>query len=392
MIGSAPFVGLVSLVRQPWLATRVRVRQWGRLARRRGPTLVIANHQHEDEAEILIERIFVQGPFRAALTASTRRMYEPGFFAERMPWSARLTRTLNAAPLFLALGMLPIENELGSRPLGVLAREVAARHGDLALDAVFRAPALAPLAGRARRLSELAQPALATLAATRTKLAHLHEPYRAEALAALRAGVEADVARIAEAVRAGATFFVTPEGFYSGDGRMRPLRGIVERLTPLADVRLAAIAFDPFRGRRLSLLYRIVAPADPERLGDSLAAARPITTSALLAEWLAARGEASFRPADAVEAVARAQRALPRGTFTDPELTVAPERCVAEALAVLRGRGTLADAGNALRLTARRGDRRFPLTHDMVAYQATFLGETRAAAQRLAERGIAGFA
>ncbi len=131
-------------------------------------------------------------------------------------------------------------------------------------------------------------------------------------MAALRAGVDADIARIAGVVRRGAGFFVTPEGFYSTDGRMRPLKGIVEHLVPIASTWLAAIAFDPFRGRRLSLLYRIVQPADPQRLAASLAAARPVTTSALLARWMLAARAAVHARGSARRRDAR-RDALPHG-------------------------------------------------------------------------------
>ncbi|HEY6234994.1 MAG TPA: MFS transporter, partial [Candidatus Elarobacter sp.] len=307
---STLLVGLTSAIRQPLLALRFRVRQFGRLPRRRGPALLIANHQHEDESEIVVERTFLQGPWRPAFTASSRRMYEPGFFATRMPWLAPLMRGVNAGPLFVALGMLPLENELAVRPLRSLAYAIHARHGDLPLDVVFRSEAYAAIAPGARSLAGLLAPALFAPGETRVRLSFVREPYRGEVLAATRAGIDEDVARIANVVRRGATFFVTPEGFYSTDGRMRPLKGIVEHLVPLARVWFAAIAFDPFRGRRLSLLYRIVEPDDPHDLAASLAAARPVTTSALLAQWLLAVG-LPFSDDEARDGVRRLRDALP---------------------------------------------------------------------------------
>ncbi|MBV9409615.1 MAG: MFS transporter, partial [Candidatus Eremiobacteraeota bacterium] len=74
-VWSAAFVALTCAIRQPYMTTRLRVRQWGRLPLRRGPTLLIANHQHEDESEIIVERAFIQGPWRPTFTASSRRMY-----------------------------------------------------------------------------------------------------------------------------------------------------------------------------------------------------------------------------------------------------------------------------------------------------------------------------
>jgi hypothetical protein len=346
--------------------------------------VLIANHQHEDESEIVVERAFLQGPWRPLFTASSRRMYEPGFFAVRMPWLAPAMREVNAGPLFMTLGMLPLENELSSRPLRSLALAVHERHGDLPLTLVFRPEALGAVPG-ASALSDLLAPARFLAGETRVKLAHVHDPYRRELLGALRAGVEDDVARIVGVVRDGATFFVTPEGFYSTDGTMRPLKGIVEHLVAVATPWLAAIAFDPFRGRRLSLLYRVLQPYDPHDLATSLAAARPVTTSALLAQWLLAVG-LPFERREARDGVKRLRDALPPGAFVDPELRRDPDACADEALDVLAARGTLRLEGGRYALAARRTDARFPGVADMVAYQNAFAGETASALRRLSER------
>ncbi len=381
-IWSVLLVGLTSAIRQPLIATRIRVRQWGRLPLRRGPTVLIANHQHEDESEIIVERTYLQSRGRPAFTASSRRMYEPGFFAIRMPWLAPLMRGVNAGPLFVAIGMLPLENELSARPLRSLALDVHARHGDLPLELVFRPDALAALPAGARTLADLLAPAFFIAGEARVRLSHVLEPYRREALVALRAGVDADIARIVDVVRRGATFFVTPEGFYSTDGRMRPLKGIVEHLVPLATVWFAAIAFDPFRGRRLPLLYRVVQPAAPADLATSLAAARTVTTSALLATWLLAV-DLPFGAHEAADGVVRLRDALPRGAFVDPELARDARACVDDALANLAARGLLLDDGGRYRRGARRTDPRFPGVADIVAYQAAFHAETVAALERL---------
>ncbi|HEX3463907.1 MAG TPA: hypothetical protein VHS78_07670 [Candidatus Elarobacter sp.] len=370
----------------------MRVRQFGRLPFRRGPAVLIANHQHEDESEIVVQRAFVQGPWRQLFTASSRRMYEPGFFAVRMPWLAPVMRGVNAGPLFMTLGMLPLENELSSRPLRSLALEVRAKHGDLPVALVFRPEALAALGDASARpatLDELLEPAFFLPGETRVKLAHVLEPYRRELIDALRATVDADIARIVGAVRAGVTFFVTPEGFYSADGTMRPLKGIVDHLVAVATPWLAAIAFDPFRGRRLSLLYRVLQPYDPHDLATSLAAARPVTTSALLAQWLLAV-DLPFERAEARDGVRRLRDDLPPGAFVDPELRRDPDACVDEALDVLSDGGTLVYEGGRYALGERRGDPRFPGVADMIAFQHAFLGETVAALQRLARGDRAG--
>ncbi len=393
-VGRTPVASVLSLVlewsamivRQPYLRTRVRIRQWGRLPFRRGPTVLIANHQHEDESEIVAGRAFMQGPWRSPVfTASSRRLYEPGFFAWRMPWLAPLMRNVNAGPLFAAIGMLPLENELSSRPLRSLAFAIDAAHGDLDVREVFKDEALGQLPPSAQRLSDLRSAALFFAGETRVKLSHVRDPYRRELLDAMRVAIDDDIARIVGVVQRGVTFYVTPEGFYSTDGAMRPLKGIVEHLVRVADPWLAAIAFDPFRGRRLSLLYRVLPPADPHDLKRSLAAARPVTTSALLATWLLAI-DLPFEAREASDGVTRLRDALPANAFVDPELVRDTDGCVGEALARLTERGTLAADGGRLRLAERRVDPRFPDVADVVAYQATFHAETLAALRALAER------
>jgi MFS family permease len=368
-------LALTSAIRQPLFALHVRVRQWGRLPWSRGPTLLIANHQHEDESEIVCERAFVQGAWRPLFTASSRRLYEPGFFAIRMPWLAPLMRNVNAGPLFVTLGMLPLENELSSRPLRSIAWTLLERHDDLPLALVFRADAQASLPPGARNLCDLLEARFFAAGETRVRLAAVNEPYRGELLAALRAGVDADIAHIVGVVRRGATFFVTPEGFYSTDGTMRAFKGIVDHPVPIARVWFAAIAFDPFRGRRLSMLYRVVPFDGRAGLAAALAAARPVTTSALLAQWLLAV-DLPFERNEAHDGVARLRAALPPGAFVDPELARDATRCVDQALETLLARGTLLAQSGRYRLGSLRTDPRFPGVADTVAYQAAFLHET----------------
>ncbi len=85
-------------------------------------------------------RAFIGGPWKAPIfTASSRRMFETGFIATRLPWTAPLTRSLNLGAFFRTIGLNPLENQLSSRPLASLALEVRRAHGDLPLEAVFRA-------------------------------------------------------------------------------------------------------------------------------------------------------------------------------------------------------------------------------------------------------------
>ena len=377
-------LALIYLVRVPYRSLKLRVRQWGRLPFRRGPTILIANHQQEDESEVVVLRALAGGPWKAPIfTASSRRMFERGFIATRIPWTAPVTRYLNLGPFFRTIGLNPLENQLSSRPLASLAAEVRQTHGDLALDSVFREDVLAALDPGARTLSDLAQPARFETGQRPTKLSALRDPYRREAVAALRAGVESDIAHIVDLVRRGATFYVTPEGFYSTDGRLQPLKGIVEKLVDLGEIWFAAIAFDPFRGRRLSMLYRLVRPSIPDDLATSLAAVRPIATSALVAAALE-RLPASFSAADLVRTASELRNALPALVFVDPEFDADRTGMVGEALGTLVARGALVADGSVFVRGAPYRDRRFPDVADLLSFQAIFFAETVDAATRIA--------
>ncbi|MBV9233022.1 MAG: MFS transporter, partial [Candidatus Eremiobacteraeota bacterium] len=126
-----PVRALAVLSNFAWDHLAYRMRTWGALPRRRGPTLIVANHQHDFESPAIVSTTTVRsGPWRhPVFTASSRRMYEPGFMAERLPWLSWMLRRVNAGPLFIALGMLPLENELGARQISAWAWSVQRRHG-----------------------------------------------------------------------------------------------------------------------------------------------------------------------------------------------------------------------------------------------------------------------
>jgi hypothetical protein len=373
------------VTRQLYLKFIIRVRQWGHLPAKRGATVLITNHQHIDEGEMITARTFLRHPWKPLAMCNSRRTFETGFIATVWPWSVRLTRHLNLSALWAGYGVLPIENHLFSRPLISLAEELRAAHGDLTLDAILPAETLAPLGLDGCVLSDLWKVDNFTPAHAWVKVANLKQPYRREVLENLRTVTKRDIAAIVERVRGGATFYITPEGDFSRDGRMHPMRsGIVDALSPFADLWLCAVAYDPFRGGRLSMLYRVVPYTRVADIGTSLAAARPITTSALLAAFLL-DGPETFAVQDAVRAVREQLDSLPRNVFVDPELRRAPDAAVVSAVTILQKRGTLSTSGERYRLTTHRTDARFPHVPDMITFQRNMLDETLASAQRLRE-------
>ncbi len=361
-----------------WDRLAYRVRGWGRLPRRRGPTLIVANHQHDLESMTIVTATTVlSGPWRhPVFTASSRRMYEPGFLAGRLPWLRFLLRRVNAGPLFIALGMLPIENHLSSREIAALSWPVQRRHGPLLLRDVFderTAEKFPP----GTKTSDLWSRECFARGQEIAKVSSVREPYRRELLDETRANIERDLALMEHVVRSGGSFYLTPEGRYSTDGRIGPMRGAVERLAPLATIYLVGVSYDPFVARRLSLLYRVARlnGNDLTVLPKSLAAIRPVTASQLLGAWLDARA-GGFTLDEASSGVEAKLAHLPPTVFVDPDLRRKPRAMVAAALPLMVTWRILEREGVAFRLGTTRRHPQFPFVDDIVAYQARFLEET----------------
>jgi len=363
--------------------TAYRIRKWGRLPRRRGATLVIVNHQHDLDVEAVMTWLWFEGPWRdPVFSAGGRRMFEPGFLVKDLPWAAPLLRRFDPTKLFSALGLNPIENELGSRPLSSFAWSVRQRHGNLLLADVFEQPALARAGLERERLADLLSKHHFAAGKTYASLMELREPYREEVRAETRARVDADVPRLEHLVRSGATFFLTPEGRYSTNGRLSRFRTAYDRLSALADVYVVAVSYDVFRGRRFSVLFRVLGPVASNEARDRLAAARPVTTSQLVAEYVAEKIGA-FEEPDAVAAIEERLKVLPKALFIDPELRANPRRVVRGALAKMTRLGFLARTGTKYKLTQQRAHPTFEKVADMLSYQNAFLSETLEAEARI---------
>jgi hypothetical protein len=353
-----------------------RIRAWGGLPYRRGPTLLVANHQHEIESPVMVGDVGLRSfAWRDPIfTVSSRRMWEPGFFAERVPW-LRVAREANFGWLFGSLGMQPIENELQARPYASVAFTLIGLYGDLPVDAVFRERTREQLPPGTKNLSDLLTARYFTFARTHVRIAELADPYKEAIMRATREQLDADIAHFENLQRDGATIFLTPEGFYSGDGKMRPLRGILARLAPSATVQLAGVSYDPYDAQRLTLLYRITPAREGIALDLQLKATRPVTTSALLCTWIASH-EGPFTAPEAIAGVAQALQGLPAAAFVVPELRTALDATVTRGLANMQRRGTLALVNGAYTLTSARTHPEFPRTDDMIAYQVNFHAET----------------
>jgi hypothetical protein len=361
-----------------WYRVACRVRGWGAIPRKHPSTLLVANHQHEMESAIIVgdQSIRSFSWRRPINTVSSRRMWEPGFFAERIPWLRPFFRTVNLGWFFAGIGLQPIENELHSRPFVSVVYALTRTHGDLPVVDVFRERALARIPG-ITTLSDLLAPANFDAARSVVSLSDLNEPYRAEVLALTRSQLEADIANFERIVRGGGTLFLTPEGFYTTDGKMQRFRGILPRLAPMARIYAVGISYDPFIEGRFTMLYR-VQEADPSiPLETTIKRTRPVTVSALLASWLCTAPNA-FTEDDAIAAV-RAQLAdIPKHLFVDPDLARDPAKMTRSALAGMRKNKIVDCFDGRYTLAEQRRHAQFPKTGDIIAYQANFHAETLA--------------
>lgn len=369
---------LAAVVNQyAWTRIAYRVRNFGDLPWRRGPTLLLVNHQHDIESQAIVSTTSAHsGPWRhPVFTACSRRMYEPGFLAMRLPWARSVLRKVNAGPLFMALGLLPIENELGAREICALAFTVESRHGALPLSEVFeeRVSGIFP---PGTKTSQLLEPEFFERSRTIVKLATLREPYRREVLDETRAHIKEDRARFEDVLKRGGTFYVTPEGHYSKDGRMGPMLGIVDWLAPFATIYIAGVSYDPFVSKRFSMLYTVRRLDDRTDVRGAMAAARPVVTTQLLATFLNGR-TAPFTAEEACAAVEAELARVPAGLFVDPELRTKLRGLVHAALARLTQLGILRpEPGGRYVLAPERRDPQFPQVDDIVAYMAAMYAET----------------
>jgi MFS family permease len=370
---SVPLRLAVMLGNGSYVRIAYRIRGWGTIPIRRGPTLIVANHQHDLESPALVTWLSVtRVAWREPIfSAGSRRMYEPGFLAIRL--RAPFLRSINSGKLFLGIGLLPIENELSSRTIASFAWSASRRHAPLPLSELFEDSVASQFPGGTgtgdlwtRENFEKSQQYVRATA--------LRDPYKREELDATRQTLDADIARMVDVVKSGGTFFLTPEGHYTKTGAMLPMHGLIDHLAPIAEIYLAGVSYDVFVGRRLSMLYHIVKLEDRARLRETLAAIRPVTVSQLLASWLN-EARASGGEDEAIAEVERRLRELPERAFVDPELRRDPAKMTRAAL-----RGVA-------KLQGGKRHPQFPFVTDMISYQSTFFGETIAALEGLSSKG-----
>jgi hypothetical protein len=371
-----PIRYLAYLFVAPYHRIVYRVRTWGNVPRKRGATLIVANHQHEIESPLIVAELGLKtfNPRFPIFTVSSRRMWEPGFFAERVPW-LKVAREMNFGWLFEGIGMQPIENELTTRPFAGIAHTLIGLEGNLNVDVVFKDSVLATLPAGVTTLADLLTAKNFAFSRSYVRITDILEPYKTHVMKATREQLDADIAHFEDLVRDGATIFLAPEGFYSGDGKMQKLRGILPKLQNLATIYLTAISYDPYVRKRLTMLYRVAPARKDVPLDTQLKATRPVTTSALLCTWIASR-ERPFSEREAIVGVTSAARALPNEAFVVPELQTNLDREVGAAIAGMVRLGTLELRDGHYVVTDNRTHPEFPHASDMLHYQVNFHAET----------------
>jgi len=372
-----------------WISMHLsyRIRMWGRLPKRLGSALVISNHQNELDLMPFTALGFLTTGGRTPLLAATAKLlFEPGFMAVRFPSMWRVSRNLNMNWFFLAIGLLPIENELQSRSIGRWAWSVERIHGRIPLEEIFKDAVVERYGLRGLKTSDLFRAQyFQTAQDAYVRITELQAVYGKEQLDLMRKGVAEDLDGFEDAVRRGATLYVTPEGAYTVTGAALPFRGIWERLEPLAqEIYIAAISYDPF-APKFSQLYNVVPLRRREDASDELRAARAVTVSALLSAWMIGRN-AAFTAAQATDAVRESLKSVPETAFVDPELTQSPDACTKRALAALVHYHILIAGENGYTLAEKRKHPNYPMVEDIVDFQAKFIGETLAAAGQLASK------
>lgn len=370
---------LVALILRAWVGLMYRVRVYGRVARRRGATLVVANHAHDLEGMVVPPRLLLTGPWGMPIhSAGSQRLFEPGFLVTRTPrWLRWLLPRLNLGTILALLGVLPIENQPRRRPLISVAFEVLGLRGDLPLRDVFEREALELLGPGADglRLSDCWRGAWALRAQAVIPYALVREPLRSALREGTRERIERQLGRLEHALASGATVYLTPEGRYTNDGRMNRLRAALSRLLPLAeDLYIAPLSYDPFAPGPLRMELRLIRARAPESLQVEIPAARPVTASHLIGKCL---GDGMPRSrAEVLQQCRQLLAELPGEAFLGRGLRRNPDRTIRRWLSAMLRRGLLRiDAAGRL-AAALRCEPRFPLVTDIFDYCAAFLDET----------------
>ena len=360
-----------------------RVRTQGLPPTRRRGLLVLTNHSHDLDGMIILAQLFASAPLTARLRAVTsQRLFEPGFLSTIAPGPVRyLVGGFNVGAVLRYLGAIPMENMPLTRPLASWAYSILQRHGNVFASQVFTEQALQRIPPpRPERLSDLWARGRRPQQGPLFSILSLRTPYREEEHQALRSPITHQMRTIAQAIQAGDTVYLTPEGKMSTTGRLGPFRAVLDTLLQHTQgIALAAIAYDPWTGRRMQVLIHWQSVSPEQDLPSAILAARPVTVSQVLASQLLQHPQ-GIPETELVEAVRRNADAFATASGSPTHVLVARTLHRMQRGHLVQGKGGLWQA-----LGGR--DRHFPLVADALGAQAEQFRATATARRALAESG-----
>lgn len=382
-----------------FVRSRHRVRVWGSVPDRGMATLILANHQHDLDGLVVPALLNTNRPrLHPVYCVASQRLFEPGFFSVRLSGRFRAyLRRLNLGWMFTGMGVLPLENQPLSRPDASLGYEIQSVFGNLRLEDIFTNEALSRYRlRRGAHLRALWSRANAQTALKEGTLRNLKPKFRSFIRERERFVIEHQTNDLVALLARGETLFLLPEGRYSRDGHMAPLRDSLGWLLPFTSrVYLFAVSYDLFRSQRPDFLARIVpfehraqkAASISPAVASALQAARPVTFTQLFSHWVTGRRTASdwgagkpFTAKEVHGAISQLLKQLPKSVFVDPDLRHELHTVVRSALSNLKRLGLVRAEHGVFWLREPFTSAHFPGVKDVMEYHASMLQETITAA------------
>lgn len=372
---------LIGLIVAISALVQCRVRLEGHLPRHRGATLVVANHLHDLDGMIVPVWLSAVGPWcHPIYYAASQRLFEPGFLAMRFPVFRRWISRVNLAGLFHVIGLRPIENQPLSRPIASYAYQILRTFGPRLLGEVFTEAAIEHLGLKpVDPLKALWNHKVLEKSMAPASLQVIQKQLRPLIQSVTRTVLKEQLEALVREVRMGGTLYITPEGRYSDDGYLHRFRMAWEPLYQESRRHfIAAITYDPFAHRRLSMWGRLLEVPPNEDLPRFLRANRTITVSALILH--AFRQSPNYSPTDLIQFVKDKIRWIEKDVAIAPELRKHPTRAIRRAVNHMLRTGVLEQRGSSLRLGSNCQHPRFPNVPDIVSFFDNTLADTLAAA------------
>ncbi|MCY0869423.1 MAG: MFS transporter [Firmicutes bacterium] len=373
----------VALILRAAVQLRARPHMRGRLPFLRHSVLVVGNHISDLDSMIVPARLYLQGPWLwPPAFIGSQRLFEPLFIATRVPTAlAPGLRWLHVAPILRRVGVLPIEEAPRTPPLISIAQAARERYGDLpvteliATDIVHELQGLSDRRKRLSTLRDLEQTQLFPYTIRPFSWRLVREPYRSELRSDLLRGVSVQISAVQQALDAGRTVYLTPEGRLTPDGRLGAFHGILDAVCGRAErIYLCTVSYNPLRPGRQDLHQRLL-PARPGNLWVQLAAARTITPAQLIAAAMAQLCD-PFTQEQLATVAEHLLATLPPHAAVSADLQRNPAAAIRRAWRMLVRRGYVKQAASGAVRARPWLDRRYPHVSDLFDHLANQFTET----------------